>query len=283
MECFFVTDLHGASEKYKKLFRQIEKDKPETVFIGGDLLAHGFFNKDSASADFITDVLTQGCRKLKSQLGSAYPHIFIIMGNDDPKSEEPLLLKYDEEGLWHYCNERKIELDAFTVFGYCYVPPSPFLLKDWERFDISRFVDIGCVPPTEGYHSTKFSLTEVENATIAEDLANLTQNCDLSKSVFLFHAPPYDTGLDRAALDGKSIDYAPLDVHVGSIAIRRFIEEKQPLITLHGHVHESFQLTGIWKQNLGRTTCLSAVGLGKPLILIKFNPENPSAAQRLSI
>jgi len=40
----------------------------------------------------------------------------------------------------------------------------------------------------------------------------------------VLHSPPYDTGLDRAALDGRSVDHAPLDVHVGSIAIRRFIE-----------------------------------------------------------
>ena len=35
----------------------------------------------------------------------------------------------------------------------------------------------------------------------------------------------------------KMIDYAPLDVHVGSIAVRRFIESRAPYLTLHGHVH----------------------------------------------
>lgn len=42
--------------------------------------------------------------------------------------------------------------------------------------------------------------------------------------------------------------YAPMDVHVGSIALRRFIEARQPLLTLHGHVHESARLTGSWHQ-----------------------------------
>ena len=49
------------------------------------------------------------------------------------------------------------------------------------------------------------------------------------------------------------IDHIPLDVHVGSIAIKRFIEAKQPMLTLHGHVHESTRLTGNWQQHIGNT------------------------------
>jgi len=36
---------------------------------------------------------------------------------------------------------------------------------------------------------------------------------------------------------------------VGSIAVRRFIEERQPLLTLHGHIHESARLTGDWRES----------------------------------
>jgi len=32
------------------------------------------------------------------------------------------------------------------------VPPTPFLLKDWEKYDVSAYVDPGCVSPEEGYH-----------------------------------------------------------------------------------------------------------------------------------
>ena len=70
---------------------------------------------------------------------------------------------------------------------------------------------------------------------------------DLSRAMFLFHTPPYNTGLDRAALDGKKVNYVDLDVHVGSIAVRRFIESRQPLLTLHGHIHESARITGSGK------------------------------------
>ena len=94
---------------------------------------------------------------------------------------------------------------------------------------------------------------EIRHGTIQADLARLVSDGDLSQSIFLFHAPPHRTALDRAALDGRVIDSVPLDVHVGSIAIRRFIMGRQPRITLHGHIHESARLTGSWRERLGQT------------------------------
>jgi Icc-related predicted phosphoesterase len=76
------------------------------------------------------------------------------------------------------------------------------------------------------------------------------------------------------------VDHAPLDVHVGSIAIRRFIEARQPRATLHGHVHESARLTGAWQERIGRTVCLSAAHDGPELALVRFDLENPAAARR---
>ena len=76
------------------------------------------------------------------------------------------------------------------------------------------------------------------------------------------------------------MDHAPLDVHVGSIAIRRFIEARQPLATLHGHVHESARLTGAWQERIGRTVCLSAAHDGPELALVRFDLETPADASR---
>lgn len=282
MDCFFITDLHGHISRYKSLFQQIESHRPEAVFIGGDLLAAGFL-RQGQSDDIIDGILAQGLAELKKSNPDYYPEVFIIMGNDDPRSDEKLLLDYDRQGLWHYINQKHFKFRDIDVFGYSFIPPTPFLLKDWERYDVSRFVDVGCVAPEEGHHTTLFSMAEIEHRTIMDDLLELTEGYDLSRAVMLFHAPPYQTGLDRAALDGKMVDHVHLDVHVGSIAIKRFIEQKQPLITLHGHIHESYSITGVWKEHIGNSTCLSAAGNGKSLVLVKFNTDNPSEAQRLEI
>ena len=147
-------------------------------------------------------------------------------------------------GLWTYVHNRSELFGDYCVYGYSCVPPTPFRLKDWERYDVSRYVDPGCVSPEEGWRTVPVSEHDIRYGTIREDLERLTDEQDLSASILLFHTPPYRTTLDRAALDGKVIDHAPLDVHVGSIAVQRFIAARQPLLTLHGHVHESARITG---------------------------------------
>ncbi len=39
--CFFVTDLHGHADRYGKLFTSILTERPDAVFLGGDLLPRG--------------------------------------------------------------------------------------------------------------------------------------------------------------------------------------------------------------------------------------------------
>ncbi|MCK5793797.1 MAG: hypothetical protein KAH12_03775, partial [Anaerolineales bacterium] len=195
-------------------------------------------------------------------------------------SEEDLIRWMVDEGIWEYVHGQSVEFGSYTVFGYAYVPPTPFFNKDWERYDISRFVDPGCIPPEEGWHSVDEPKNLIEHATIKKDLEELSGRKDLSKSIFLFHTPPYQTALDRVALDGKMVDHVPLDVHVGSIAVKDFILKRQPLITLHGHVHESARITGAWMEQMGETIALSAAHDGDELALVKFDPAEPDHATR---
>ena len=121
---------------------------------------------------------------------------------------------------------------------------------------------------------------EIRWRTIAGDLAELAGDDDLARAVFLFHSPPYQTRLDLAALAGRTFDHAPLDEHVGSIAIRRFLEARQPLLSLHGHIHESARLTGSWQDTLGRTLCLSAAHDGPELALVRIDLDRPELETR---
>jgi Icc-related predicted phosphoesterase len=132
----------------------------------------------------------------------------------------------------------------------------------------------------EGSHSVHVAEAEIKRATIKDELQKLSGNDDLARAVFLIHTPPYDTALDRAALDGKMIDHVPIDVHVGSIAVKRFIEARQPYLTLHGHVHESTRITGSWKERIGRTYAFSAAHDGPELCLVRFSLENLESAIR---
>ena len=217
--CFFVADLHGVYAQYQKLFAAIANEQPHAVFLGGDLLPSGMMalaSPDFFHEDFVNKVLASGFLKLKSQMGEKFPGVFLILGNDDGRMEEAAILDAAGRGAWQYSHNRKIKFQDYVVYGYSCVPPSPFQLKDWERYDVSRFVDPGCTAPDEGFHSVPVSRHELKYATIKKDLEVLTDNDDLANAIFLFHTPPYQTKLDRAALDGKMIDYAPLDVQAKS-------------------------------------------------------------------
>ena len=79
---------------------------------------------------------------------------------------------------------------------------------------------------------------------------------DPSRCIFNFHAPPFDSTLDSAPELGA--DLRPVMVGgseniipVGSKAVREMIEKYQPLVGLHGHIHE----------------CRGAVQIGKTLCL----------------
>jgi Icc-related predicted phosphoesterase len=76
-------------------------------------------------------------------------------------------------------------------------------------------------------------------------------------TIFNLHCPPHNTTLDRApqltddlkvVLDGGE----PRIVAVGSTAVRALIEEIQPVLSLHGHIHESKAIAKI-----GKTTCVN--------------------------
>jgi Icc-related predicted phosphoesterase len=278
---FFVSDLHGRQERYKTLFRLIGEERPGAVFLGGDLFSHAHARGFEDGADFIKGFLRSNFKKLHGQLGSDYPNVFAILGNDDGRLHEKSFdLVGREDELWTYLHGQEGEWAGRSVFGYAYVPPTPFHLKDWERYDVSRFVDPGCVSPEAGYRTVAVSADEIRFTTIANDLEQLSRDRLIDNSIWLFHSPPYKGLLDRAALDGQKVDHAPLDVHVGSVAVRRFIEDRQPAITLHGHVHESTRLTGSWHECMGRTHAFSAAHDGGELALVRFDPERPDEATR---
>jgi len=267
---FFVSDLHGKTERFSKLFRAIAEEKPGLLFIGGDILPP-IDPPEYSGERFMRGYFLAGLAELRSALGDAYPRVFIILGNDDGRYEEDSLIEAARDGLVEYIHGRRVKAGRWQVFGYSFVPPTPFRLKDWERYDVSRFVDIGCISPEEGSHSSSVDRHDLKYGTIKEDLEKLTAGQDMERAVFLFHSPPYQTNLDRAALDGVKIDHAPVDVHVGSIAIQRFIDKRQPLLTMHGHIHESARITGCWKERIGRTLSVTAAHDGPELSLIRFD------------
>jgi Icc-related predicted phosphoesterase len=80
---------------------------------------------------------------------------------------------------------------------------------------------------------------------------------DLNTAVFCIHAPPFESLIDEApAVDENKRPIVrggrQVMVPVGSKAVRKIIEKYQPLVALHGHIHESPGFVRI-----GRSQCLN--------------------------
>jgi uncharacterized protein len=78
---------------------------------------------------------------------------------------------------------------------------------------------------------------------------------DMGRAIFNFHAPPYGTGLDEApALDAnlRPTHGGAVMKPVGSTAVRNSILRYEPVLSVHGHIHES---RGIAK--MGRTLAMN--------------------------
>ena len=80
---------------------------------------------------------------------------------------------------------------------------------------------------------------------------------NMKNCIFNFHCPPYDTNLDVAPKLDKNLKPIIIatgveTIHVGSVAVRKAIDRYQPLLGLHGHIHESKAV-----QSLNRTLALN--------------------------
>jgi uncharacterized protein len=80
---------------------------------------------------------------------------------------------------------------------------------------------------------------------------------DPRRSIFMIHVPPHDSGLDTAPLLDANLrpTVSAGDVlrgPVGSTAVRKLIENYQPLLAIHGHIHESGG-----ERRIGTTVCIN--------------------------
>lgn len=142
--------------------------------------------------------------------------VVVMPGNDDDFAIDDVIKSYQDKGI-RWCLDSVIEVLGIPTISLAYVNPTPW---DTPREDSERGME-----------------------KRIKKLAKMLDNP--SKSIFNFHAPPYGTMLDLAPeLDSnkKPVTVAGQVnfVHVGSKAVAKSIKKYQPLMGLHGHIHESY-------------------------------------------
>lgn len=258
MRLVYTADLHGDIDSYRALLDRAATTGARAAIVGGDLLPHAI--KLDNAIQVQRDFIEQGLRPLLERFRAAHPHIdvYLLPGNDDWAAAITALDDLEAAGLAYPLHERVYafapaahgQQRALWLAGYACVPFTPFSIKDYERRDDGP-------PPmftfAKAYASWSGAVQPIKAPalaalpSIAEALAALARQSDPARTVYVCHTPPADTPLDQM----------PREKHVGSRALRAFVEQHAPPLTLHGHIHEAPRLSGRYAIRLGTTWCVN--------------------------
>jgi len=140
--------------------------------------------------------------------GTAYK-VYMAPGNDDHFEVDQVI---EDSAAIINCNDKNVPVGDHEMITFCWANPTPW--------------------------NTPREKPDEELEPMLEELCALVK--DKPNAIFNFHAPPYGYALDLAPeLDENLVQAADRKIHVGSKAVAKIIEKYQPLIGLHGHIHES--------------------------------------------
>jgi Icc-related predicted phosphoesterase len=280
---YFATDLHGSSKCFRKFVNAGAAYGADVLILGGDVAGkalqtivrgpdgryrctfigtdyavdegsdlealekliadHGYYpyraeageldarhaegSLDSLFVDLMRARLTDWLTLADERLRPAGRRLYFMLGNDDPAELRDLL----DGAPWGVYDEGRVVMvdddHEMISWGYSNITP---------------------------WHSHREMTEEVLGATL-RGLAGQLQAPE--RAIFNLHVPPFGSGLDDAPLLDENltvqtavgqVKFAP----AGSTAVRDLEMEVQPLLGLHGHIHES---GGI--RRLGRTIAIN--------------------------
>jgi Icc-related predicted phosphoesterase len=274
-----ASDLHGSTLCLRKLLTAGERYEADAIVVAGDLTgkmiipivkdADGY---ECAYREGVTHLEGAEVPVLKEQLenGGLYPYVTdteeVEHFREHPDEVERIFrgLMVDRISDWTELIEKRL---AGTERELVIIPGN----DDYEEIDTVldrppaiRMLHerVGVLGEHYGLLGLGFANTtpwhaprDVPEEVLAERLAGLAGRLDHpERSVFVIHAPPYGTSIDRALEIDENLvpSSSGATMHVGSQAVRDAIEQWQPLLSVHGHVHESGGLVRV-----GRTKAIN--------------------------
>jgi Icc-related predicted phosphoesterase len=280
MKVFFATDIHGSEICWRKFLNAAAFYKADMVVLGGDVTgkvmipvtAHqGYWQVTVRGQEYRMET-QQELDDIQRQIRNSGSYPAIV-------SPDELQELSKEEGAVdrRFTLEMTRSLDRWLDMadGKLRGGEIPCILNGgnddiWEIDDIIEqspcvsFAE-GKVLELDGFHLVSMGWTnptpwdtfrEAPEPELAAKIeAVVSQVPDMERTIFNFHAPPYGTGLDEApALDAelRPMHGGAVMKPVGSTAVRDAIQKHQPMLSVHGHIHES---RGVKK--MGRTLAIN--------------------------
>lgn len=286
MKILYASDTHVHPAHFSRLLYAAEELQPDAVIVGGDINPNWRGDVGASIDPHRTWIRERLLPRLQAfRRGNPSIPVLLDLGNDDIAAARNLLEELDGKDL-QLLHGRVVRIGSrLAVAGYMVVNPTPFAIKDWEKQDCRDrpgLADPGVVRTGTVTRSGFAEPVQLgpSAGSMEEDLESLSDSMrhpmfEGCQFIFVCHAPPRDSFLD---LTGHRI-------HVGSLAVRRFIEQwsvdGRLRVSLHGHIHESPWESGGVLDILGGVPCYNIGQKREGLRALILDTESPVASARL--
>ena len=286
---FYATDVHGSERTWKKFLNAAKFYDADLLVMGGDVMGklaipiireaggshratiHGRIERVDDEA---------GVDELRRRIGDL-GFYDVVMDEDeyratqaDPNAVEALFVRLATERLqrWIDLAETRLAGTGIKVYATGGNDDLTEVMATMDRPDTQAFVacEDRAVPIDDQHVMVSMPYVnptpwktprEADEPELAAKIDRAIEGIgDHAHVIFNFHAPPKDSTLDTCPMLDATTDPPsqivrggqPVLYGAGSTAIRESIERHQPLLGLHGHIHESQAAA-----RLGRTLCVN--------------------------
>jgi Icc-related predicted phosphoesterase len=279
---FFATDVHGSETCFRKFVNAAKAYKADAIILGGDITGKQLaliveeeggwrIGGGNDKERLETSDALEAARKRMRAFGM-YPIVVTADEEQQLVSDRSVIEeRFKKERLARVESWMALAAERLRPDGVkCFVSPG----NDDDR-DVAEIIDHaewvenpeGKVVDLGGHEMISWGWSnptpwntprEQSEDELGKELTSMaSQLHDPEAAIFNLHCPPHHSGLDAApALDatlkpivrGGQVDMVP----VGSTAVRAAIERYQPMLGLHGHVHECRAM-----KRIGRSMCIN--------------------------
>jgi Icc-related predicted phosphoesterase len=308
---FFATDVHGSEICWKKFLNAGKFYSADVLILGGDMTGKALVPIQQQPDGTWKGVLLQQefllnnedeVREFEKRVGSRGYYPFRATADrmqefrEDPKKVDAF---FNQEMLrvvaqWMDLADTKLAGTSIK----CFVSPGndddfsvDDVVKQAKHVTLAEGIAVelgdGFRMVSTGWSNVTPWKTHREESE--EDLAKridsmIPSNADMQKMVFNLHCPPYGSNLDEAAQLDENLNVKDAGrslIPVGSKAVRAAILKYQPLLSLHGHIHE-----GKGTARLGKTLAINAGSLYEQGVLqgaiVELDPKKGIKSYQLT-
>ncbi len=283
MKIYFTSDLHGSEKCWLKFLQTPKFYSVDVIIVGGDITGKFIIpivkqSDNSYDATFLgrmNHIKEADLQHFISQINNSGYYPFITnkeeyeLYKNEPQRVEDLFHKMLLERVEHWIeladtrlagqkaqvfmqggNDDMFEVDQLLAKSKVIRMPESHLV------DVSGFEMISLGYSNITPWNCPRDITEEALSEKIDVLARQIKNMD--RAIFNIHVPPYDSGIDQAPKLTEDLKVVvsstgePVMLPVGSTAVRDALLKYQPMLGLHGHIHES---KGFRK--MGKTTIVN--------------------------